>query len=116
MTTGPENAKELTQDLVLTMQQLAPLLSALLALMQNAERGREGQIEALSDLMERVAAGLEQMTPHLVALGSRVQRQEEALRNVSGQVATLGQRFDREARDKAQLLGPIQALLALLRE
>ncbi len=114
MPTGPGTPEQLSQDLVLAMRQLEPLLRAMLALLQDKNRAAETKIDALTDVMERIAAGLEATTTHLAPLGPRMQAQETALTHLSGQVAELGQRLDRQDHGRAALDEKIAELLAVL--
>ena len=114
MTTGEVSPEALAQDLVLAMRHLEPLLKAMLALLQHRDDAPENRIAALSALMERIAAGLETTTTHLEALGPRMQAQEAGLTRLSGQVAELTQRLDREASGRADLQARIDALLEVL--
>lgn len=115
MTTGHANPEALAQDLVLAMRHLEPLLRAMLALLQNREGAPERQMEALTALMERIAAGLETTSRHLEELGPRMQAQETGLQDLSRQVAALGERHDRQDRGRGELQERIGELLDLLR-
>lgn len=115
MSTGEINPEDLTQDLMLTMQQLEPLLRSMLALLQATDRSTESQIEALSALLDRIATGLETTTGHLENIGPRMQAQEAALTTLSGQVSALGQRLDQQNQVEAGLQDSVAELLALLR-
>ncbi|SDL75725.1 hypothetical protein [Paracoccus chinensis] len=116
MTTGQASPEELAEDLVLAMRHLEPLLTAMLALLQNSDRAVEGQIEALSAVMERIATGLETTTEHLQAIGPRLQAQEAGLNGLSSQVRALGQRLDYQERGRDKLQGRMEEFLDLLRD
>lgn len=116
MTTGPATAQELSDDLVLAMRHLQPLLSAMLALLQNADRAAETKIDALTAVMERIATTLENTNAHLAPLGRRMDAQEAALQGLSDQVVAMSHRLGQQDRGRAELQERIGELLTVLRD
>lgn len=116
MTTGPGTPQELSQDLVLAMRHLEPLLRAMLSLMQDREAAAETKVDALVAVMDRIATALEATRTHLAPLGRRMDGQEDGLNRLSVQMADLVHRLDRQDRGRAALEARIQDLLAVLTE
>lgn len=116
MQTEAKPVNAISQDMLLTMQHLLPMLATLIAALQNAEAGTRETVADLQSVMERIATGLEVQTQQLQAWDQRLAAQEAGLATLSRQIRGLARHFGSEKEERASLENKLATVIALLTE